>query len=162
MIINERIAELEAKQEAIAKEIAELKEEAKNESLLPEYKIGDKYCFYGKYISPCKSIVGEGYELDVSQVYNIFPEEHFDKVQDFCDHVIKINNLLMQYKLALCPNYEPNWETDNMGNYYIYYDEQRNQWKWAVTFMGNHNTVFFDSDSAQRVAEDLNRRGIEP
>lgn len=162
MTINERIAELEAKQEVITKEIAELKEEAKRESIKISYQTGDDFCYFSGHGHVYSDTVFLNSFKEYWKFHNVFPDKYSDKVQRFCDHVIKINNLLMQYKLALCPDYEPNWEFCTSAKYYIVYDTAHKQWEKSYDYYVQPFTVYFDKESAQRVADDLNRRGIEP
>ena len=132
MTTEEKIAELENNCKAMTDEIEKLKAELveKNKTVwIPECYDSYMYIDTTGYI--CSTMLEDNtlnkykYRIDFNNVYhsNNTTREH---LKWYSENVLRVQNKLMQLHELLCPDYFPNWDT-NEDKWVVRYD---NDFKW--------------------------------
>lgn len=161
MTTEERIAELENNCKAMTAEIEKLKSELaeKNETVwIP--KCDDSYM----YIDSSGDVIDtfsrgdnalDNHRIDFNNAYHssIIIREH---LKWYRDNVLKIQNKLMQLHELLCPDYFPDWDTDER-KWLVYYDNEKKCFICTPCYMHNYFVVYFTEEAAAKACEILNR-----
>lgn len=101
------------------------------------------------------------YQTDPKPGELVFNSFHTaEEVDEFCD-MCRWNAMLLHCRHYLCPDYKPDWDTDNQ-KYAIYLNAGRGKPRFEVDFGGhqffNYNCVSFSSvDLAQKAADWMNK-----
>ena len=148
--IMEKISELE-------QQIAELKEAAQKQDEPKAWKpkAGEDYWYISESMSATNADFCEDYfDNRVIKSNNCFrTKERADEVAKKIRKILKLE----RYHDMFCPDYVPDWSSDN-GKYVLCYDEVGKQWDYDMFFISIGATqVYFDSkETAQKVCDLLN------
>lgn len=157
-----RITELENNCKAMTAEIEELKAELtkkdKNETVwIPEihntYMCIDSFgCVYSTVL---EDISSEKQRIDFNNAYhsNNTTREH---LKWYANNVLRVQNKLMQLHELLCPDYFPDWSTDE-DKWLVYYDNENKCFICNSWYICNFFVVYFTKEAAEKACEILNR-----
>lgn len=162
MTTEEKITELETNCKAMTTEIEKLKAELtkkdKNETVwIPEihntYMCIDSFGYV--YSTILEDMSSEKQRIDFNNVYqsNNKTQTH---LKWYRDNVLKIQNKLMQLHELLCPDYFPDWDTDER-KWLVYYDNEKKCFICTPCYMHNYFVVYFTEEAAAKACEILNR-----
>lgn len=148
--IMEKISELE-------QQIAELKEAAQKQDEPKAWKPknGEKYW----YITPYTSVIDVVFLNDDAD-YCVIESNNCFRTRERAEEVAKKIRMLLKlerYHDMFCPDYVPDWSSDN-GKYVLVYDEVGKQWDYDMFFISiGAAQVYFDSrETAKKVCDLLN------
>lgn len=161
MTTEERIAELENNCKAMTAEIEKLKSELaeKNETVwIP--KCDDSYM----YIDSSGDVIDtfsrgdnalDNHRIDFNNAYHssIIIREH---LKWYANNVLRVQNKLMQLHELLCPDYFPDWDTDER-KWLVYYDNEDKCFICTPCYMHNYFVAYFTKEAAEKACEILNR-----
>lgn len=153
--IMEKISELE-------QQIAELKEAAQKQDEPKAWKpkAGEDYWYISESMSATNAdFCEDDFDNRVIKSNNCFPtKERAEKVAKKIRMLLKLE----RYHDMFCPDYVPDWSSDN-GKYVLGYDEVGKQWDYDMFFIsGGAAQVYFDSrETAQKVCYLLNGKDEE-
>lgn len=154
--IMEKISELE-------QQIAELKEAAQKQDEPKAWKPnveGEDYWYISESVSATNAdFCEDDFDNRVIKSNNCFrTKERADEVAKKIRMLLKLE----QYHDMFCPDYVPDWSSDN-GKYVLVYDEVGKQWDYDMFFISiGAAQVYFDSkETAQKVCDLLNGKDEE-
>ena len=166
MTPKERIAELETNCKAMTAEIERLKAELakKNETVwMPEF--GDSYM----HIDTAGNVItifsrGDNV-LDDSRINfnNVYRPSNTTRehLKWYTNNVLRVQNKLMQLHELLCPDYFPEWNTDDWDSdedkWAVYFDAENKRFTSSSWNYMNHFIVYFTKEAAEKACEILNR-----
>lgn len=148
--IMEKISELE-------QQIAELKEAAQKQYKPKAWKpdVGDSYFYFTSAIFAEESTFDiRRYDIEMVNSGNCFrTKERAEEVAKKIRMLLKLE----QYHDMFCPEYVPDWSSDDT-KYVVCYDEGEKQWGCDMVFFTiDAAQVYFDSkETAQKVCDLLN------
>ena len=148
--IMEKISELE-------QQIAELKEAAQKQDEPKAWKpdVEEKYWYISEWLSATSTKFCNGnFDNRLIKSNNCFrTKERAEEVAKKIWMLLKLE----QYHDMFCPDYVPDWSSDD-GKYIVIYDEVEKQWLCDVIFLIRDAVqVYFDSkETAQKVCDLLN------
>ena len=148
--IMEKISELE-------QQIAELKEAAQKQDEPKAWKpkAGEDYWYISESMSATNAdFCEDDFDNRLIKSNNCF------RTKERAEEVAKKIRMLLKlerYHDMFCPDYVPDWSSDN-GKYVLCYDEVGKQWSYDIFFVTIDATkVYFDSkETAQKVCDLLN------
>lgn len=159
--IIKKIKSLEAENKAITQRIEKLKDElTKNENkTVGDLSRGDKYLYFyttGDILE--NEFEGNEYDDQLFNIGNMFipkrgSEEHLEWYRD---NVLRVQNKLMQLHELLCPNYFPNWDT-NEDKWVVRYDNDFKGFICDSSYRVNCFAVYFTKEAAEKACEILNK-----
>lgn len=83
-----------------------------------------------------------------------------DKTQEhlewYRDNVLRVQNKLMQLHELLCPDYFPDWSTDEC-KWFVCYDHKNKYFIYTLCCVCNYFVVYFTEEAAEKACEILNR-----
>ena len=148
--IMEKISELE-------QQIAELKEATQKQDEPKAWKpdVEEKYWYISEWLSATSTKFCNGnFDNRLIKANNCF------RTKERAEEVAKKIRMLLKlerYHDMFCPDYVPDWSSDN-GKYVLVYDEVGKQWDYDMFFISiGAAQVYFDSkETAQKVCDLLN------
>lgn len=92
--------------------------------------------------------------INCNNIFDSSPnaEEH---LQWYIENVIKVQNRLMQLHEQLCPDYFPDWKSNNT-KYNLYFDFNAHKWRCWESVYYNRFAVYFTEEAAKAAADILN------
>ena len=165
MTPEERIAELETNCKTMTEEIEKLKIELaeKNETVwIPEcddsYMCIDSFgCTYSTYL---ENMSLEKQRIDFNNVYQLNDKTR-EHLEWYCGNVLRVQNKLMQLHELLCPDYFPEWNTDDWDSdedkWAVYFDADNKRFTSSSWNYMNHFIVYFTKEAAEKACKILNR-----
>lgn len=166
MTPEERIAELENNCKAMTEELEKLKTELakKNETVwIPESD--DLYM----YVDPSGSIIKTFFRgdnelnnrrINFNNAYhsNNTTQKH---LKWYTNNILRVQNKLMQLHELLCPDYFPNWNSDDWDSdedkWSVYYDTNGKYFTSIPWNYMNHFIVCFTKEAAEKACKILNQ-----
>ncbi len=163
---EERIAELETNCKAMTAEIEKLKAELakKNETVwTPEYH--DSYMYINSQGDVADTHFLGDYTLDnlridFNNVYS-FSNKTREHLKWYANNVLRVQNKLMQLHELLCPDYFPEWNTDDWDSdedkWAVYFDAENKRFTSSSWNYMNHFIVYFTKEAAEKACKILDQ-----
>ena len=148
--IMEKISELE-------QQIAELKEAAQKQDEPKAWKpdVEEKYWYISEWLSATSTKFCNGnFDNRLIKSNNCFrTKERVEEVAKKIRMLLKLE----RYHDMFCPDYVPDWLSDD-EKYFVVYSEEEKQWIYYTIFISREAAqVYFDSEeTAQKVCDLLN------
>jgi len=164
MTTEERIIKLEAKSKAMAEEIERLKAELNKENLTiwkPKYNEPYTYISTGGLIVDTYFIPEHDADKRLAELNNVYRpgDETKAHLVWYRDNVLRVQNKLMQLHELLCPDYFPDWNTDE-DKWSVYFDAEDKRFISIPWNYMNHLIVCFTKEAAEKACRILNEENF--